>query len=96
MTITSITGQERYRSTMALAARRNNQATAGHAAPAAQQADSITISPEARAAAEVAATPGDPISRDERISALKAAIASGTYSVDSKTLATTLVKNFAQ
>ena len=66
------------------------------AAPA-RQSDAVTISLAGRAlAAERARAERANGTREDRINALKAAVTSGTYDVSSRTLATTLVKNFAQ
>lgn len=64
---------------------------------AARRSDTVTISPAGRAlAAERARAERADGTRDARINAIKAAVASGAYDVSSRTLATTLVKNFAQ
>jgi flagellar biosynthesis anti-sigma factor FlgM len=100
MSITNVNAQERLRATMALAALRKNSAAAPAAAGAGsvtRQPDAVTISDKARALASAQKTAASTApSRDEKISAIKAALANGTYNVDSRTLANTLVTNYAQ
>jgi flagellar biosynthesis anti-sigma factor FlgM len=97
MSISQVNGQERLRSTMALAALRSNSANASAAtASVTRQPDAVSISDAGRSLAS-ARTRGqvDP-TRDARIAEIKAAVTNGTYNVSSHTLATTLVKNYAQ
>jgi len=92
-TISQLYGQERLRATMAAAALRKNSAVSGMTAAAGtRQPDAVTISDNARSiAAATKAVTGAPDVREDRVSALKAAIAAGTYSVDSRRLASKLV-----
>jgi negative regulator of flagellin synthesis FlgM len=98
MSISQLNGQERLRATMALAALRNNSiGTVASPGAIARQPDTVSISDAARsiaAAHKTAASSADV--REDRIAALKAAIADGTYAVDSKSLARKLVSDFAQ
>jgi flagellar biosynthesis anti-sigma factor FlgM len=86
MSISQLNGQERLRATMATAALRSNAAAAaGLTAPAAtRQPDAVSISDAGRALAA------------GRVGAIKAAIADGTYSVDSKTLARSMIRNLGR
>ena len=94
MSISELNGQQRLRATAATAALRN-QAASPKATPTTgiRQADAVEISPEARslsAAHQTTATSGDV--RADRIAALKAAIANGTYSVPARDLANSMLK----
>lgn len=93
MQISNLNVQDRLRATQAAAALRANQAgTAAQPTSVTRQPDSISLSPAARAlAATQPAADGAGEVRESRVSALKAAIASGTYAVDSSTLARKLV-----
>jgi negative regulator of flagellin synthesis FlgM len=89
-TISQLNGQERLNAMMAAAALRKNAASASPAA--ARQPDAVTISDSARSmAAATKAVADAPEVREDRVSALKAAIAAGTYTVDSRRLASKLV-----
>ena len=93
MSIQNVNGQEQLRATMAVAALRNAQASAPTATPATRAADAVTISPAARTLAAARKTIGEAGEvRDDRVSAIKAAIANGTYNVSSNTLARKLVR----
>jgi flagellar biosynthesis anti-sigma factor FlgM len=91
-TIPQLNGQERVRAAMAAAALRNNAALAAVGAPAVvRQPDAVTISDSARAMVAANKAVADaPDVREDRVSALKAALAAGTYSVDSRQLASKL------
>ena|SRR5258708_38261257 len=92
-TISQLNGQERLRAATAAAALRKNAALGSLTTPAAaRQPDAVTISDKARSMAAATRAVGDaPDVREDRVSALKAAIAAGTYSVDSRRLARKLV-----
>jgi negative regulator of flagellin synthesis FlgM len=94
-TISQLNGQERLRAAMAAAAMRKNAAAAAFATPAAaRQPDAVTISDDARSlVAANKAVSAAPDVREDRVSALKAAIAAGTYSIDSRRLASKLVNH---
>ena len=82
--------------TMAVAALRRNAALSNTASTSAapRQADSVTLSDSARALASASKSVASAWDvREDRVAALKAAIASGTYSVDSRTLAQSMVKS---
>ena len=94
-TISQLNGQGRLRAAMAAAALRKNAAVSGLTTPgAARQPDAVTISDSARSiAAATKAVADAPDVREDRVSALKAAIAAGTYTVDSRRLASKLVNS---
>ena len=94
-TISLLNGQERLRAATAAAALRKNAVDAGLSTPAAaRQPDAVTISDQARSiVAAHQAVSAVPEVREDRVSALKAAIAAGTYSVDSRRLASKLVNH---
>jgi flagellar biosynthesis anti-sigma factor FlgM len=97
-TISQLNGQERLRAATAAAALRKNAAVSGMTSPAAaRQPDAVTISDDARSiAAATRAVTNAPDVREDRVSALKAAIAAGTYSVDSRLLASKLVSHLGR
>jgi negative regulator of flagellin synthesis FlgM len=92
-TISQLNGQERLQAAMAAAALRKNAALGGTSAAAAvRQPDAVTISDNARSiAAATKAVSDAPEVREDRVNALKASIAAGTYSVDSRRLASKLI-----
>jgi negative regulator of flagellin synthesis FlgM len=94
MSISPLSGQERLRASAAAAALRANAAgSAASPAAAPRQPDSVSISDKARSLGAAHKTVADaPDVREDRVSALKAAIADGTYAVDSRTLAAKLLK----
>jgi negative regulator of flagellin synthesis FlgM len=81
---------------MAAAALRQTAAARGGADPARgvpAQADSITLSDSARALANANKSVGSAAGvREARVAALKAAVANGTYAVDSRVLAESMVR----
>ena len=90
MAISKVSAQEQLR---ALAALRSNAATASTTAATTRQPDAVSISDAARSMASArAAVSAAPDVREDRISALKAAIADGSYTVDSRTLARSMAK----
>jgi negative regulator of flagellin synthesis FlgM len=94
MSIQQVNGQERLRATMALAAlRTNSTSTAPTTAAATRRPDAVSISDAARALGSnrTAVTSAGEV-REDRIRALKAAIADGTYTVTSRTLANSMIK----
>jgi negative regulator of flagellin synthesis FlgM len=80
---------------MAAAALRNNNTATDKPAPSAgtsRQADSVSLSDSARALSSAAKSVGNTSDvREDRIAALKAASANGTYSVNSHALARKMV-----
>lgn len=78
----------------AIAALRNSAAANLSGAPAApRQADAVELSETARALSSATQAVGDAADiREDRVAAIKAAIANGTYSVDSRTLARSMVR----
>jgi negative regulator of flagellin synthesis FlgM len=91
--ISQLNGQERLRAMIAAAALRNNAPPPGPAA--ARQPDGLTLSDKARSiVAATQAVTDAPDVREDRVRAVKAAIAAGTYSVDSRHLATKLLTSF--
>jgi negative regulator of flagellin synthesis FlgM len=95
MSISPLGGQDRLRASTAAAAVRANAATnaTGPAAPA-RQPDAVSISDKARSLSAAHKAVADaPDVREDRVSALKAAIADGTYSVNSRNLASKLLSS---
>jgi negative regulator of flagellin synthesis FlgM len=93
--ISPLSGQERLRAAAAAAALRANS-TSGIASQAAvtRQPDAVSISDKARSLSAAHKAVADaPEVREDRVNALKAAIAAGTYSVNSRTLATKLLRS---
>ncbi|HLZ28264.1 MAG TPA: flagellar biosynthesis anti-sigma factor FlgM [Chloroflexota bacterium] len=95
MSISPLGGQERLRAAAAAAALRANSASRVPSGPGApRQPDAVSISDPARSlAAAHQAVVGAPDVREDRVSALKAAIADGTYTVDSRNLARKLLSS---
>lgn len=95
MSISQVTSNPmNVRAAMAVAALRSNAATTAAPAPdPARKADSVTLSDTARALASAArSVSGAGEVREDRIAALKSAIANGTYAVDSRDLARSMVR----
>jgi negative regulator of flagellin synthesis FlgM len=95
MPISPLGGQDRLRAAAAAAALRASSASSV-ASPGAspRQPDAVSISDKARSLAGAhKAVANAPDVREDRVSALKAAIADGTYSVDSRNLAAKLLKH---
>ena|SRR5438552_1610050 len=93
MSISQLSGQERLRTSQAIAALRGNAVGATPSTTGvARQPDAVSISDAARALAaarkSVASTPDV---REDRIAAIKASIANRSYSVDSRSLATSIL-----
>jgi negative regulator of flagellin synthesis FlgM len=100
MPISQVNAQQSLRATAAVAALRKNAAANTIAsAPAAsgRRPDAVTLSDTARAlsAARDSASNASEV-RGDRVAALKAAIADGSYRVDSRQLANSMVKKLAQ
>ena len=95
MPVTPLGGQDRLRAAAAAAALRANSASRIASGPAApRQPDAVNISDKARSLAAAHKAVGDaPDVREDRISALKAAIADGSYAVDSRNLASKLLSS---
>ena len=80
----------------AVAALRQNAAvnTSSSVAPSVRQADSVELSDGARAlSAAKQSVAGANDVREDRVAALKASIAAGTYKVDSRALARSMIRN---
>jgi negative regulator of flagellin synthesis FlgM len=94
MSITQVNTQPSVRAAMAVAALRRNAATGAVAAPGtARQPDAVNLSDAARALSSATRSVADASDvRADKVAALKAAIADGTYKVDSKQLARSMVK----
>jgi len=94
-TIPHLAGPERLRAATAAAALRTNAAASNVGTPAAvRQPDAVTLSDTARSIMAAKKAVSDaPDVREDRVSALKSAIAAGTYSVDSRRLASKLINH---
>ena len=91
-TISQLNGQERLNAAMAAAALRKNATANGLSSAPLRRPDEVTISDNARSiAAATKAVSDAPAVREDRVNELKAAIAAGTYSVDSRRLASKLI-----
>lgn len=88
--IPQISAPQRLRASAATAALRKNALTLTSAPTVGRQADAVSISDTGRS---LAAARTAPTAREDKISALKAAVAAGTYSVDSRRLATSMVRS---
>jgi negative regulator of flagellin synthesis FlgM len=87
MTISQVNAQPSLRATMALTAQRSLAAAATPASPA-RQPDTVSFSDAARALSAATKSVGDATDvREDRVAAIKSAIANGTYTVDSRQLA---------
>jgi negative regulator of flagellin synthesis FlgM len=89
MSISQLSAQQRLRATAATAALRSNSVGAPTTRTGiVRQPDAVTISASGRSMATAQkAVSTAPELREDRINALKSAIAAGTYSVNSQTLA---------
>jgi len=95
MSVSPLGGQERLRAAAAAAALRASAAGSVTPGPGvARQPDGVSISDTARSLAAARKAVADaPDVREDRVSALKAAIADGTYTVDSRNLASKLLED---
>ena len=92
MSISPLNGQDQVRAARAIAAIRAASPSAIPSA-AVRQSDSVEISDAARSLAGArSAVTHAPDVRAERVAELKAAIANGTYAVDSRQLARSLLR----
>jgi negative regulator of flagellin synthesis FlgM len=90
-TISQLNGQDRLRAIAAAAALRTNTPDQSSGSPA-RWPDSVSISETARSmVAASKAVASAPDVRQDKVDALKAAIADGSYSIDSRRLAATLL-----
>ena len=93
MSISQLNGTERLRATMAVAALRSNAASASSPSVT-RQADAVSLSGPARSVAAALKTVADASDvREDRVAALKAAIANGSYAVNSRQLAGAMAKS---
>jgi negative regulator of flagellin synthesis FlgM len=98
MSISQVSAQQSLRATMAVAALRSSTAASSVAGTSpstsgTRQADAINLSDTARALSTArTSVTNAPEVREDRVAALKAAIASGTYSVSSRDLAQSMIK----
>jgi negative regulator of flagellin synthesis FlgM len=92
MSISPLNGQDQLRAARAITAIRASSPGASPS-PAVRQSDSVELSDAARslASARSAATQAPDV-RAERVAELRAAIANGTYAVDSRQLARSLIR----
>ena len=92
MSISQLNAQQRTSSAYGVSAvRANTAAAAPSAAAAARQPDSVDLSQAARSlSAARSAVAAAPAVREDRVAAIRAAIADGTYSVDARQLARAL------
>jgi negative regulator of flagellin synthesis FlgM len=95
MLISNLNGQERLAAAMPLTAVRRagpTYATQGASAPT-RQSDAVSLSDAARALASARTTVADATDvRADRVAALKSAIADGTYKIDGRALAKSMVR----
>ena len=92
MSISPLNGSDQLRAARAIAAMRGTSPTTLPSA-AVRQSDSVEISDAARSLATSRKAVADaPEIRADRVAELKAAVADGTYSVDSRALARSLIK----
>jgi flagellar biosynthesis anti-sigma factor FlgM len=92
--IPQISAPQRLRATAAAAALRKNALNVSAAPTVSRQPDAVSISDTGRSlAAARTAVAAPTATREDRISALKAAVANGTYAVDSRRLATSMVRS---
>ena len=92
MPISPLNGTDQLRATRAIAAMRASSPSATPSA-AVRRADSVELSDAARALNGARNTVANaPDARAERIAEIKAAIANGTYAVDSQQLARSMVR----
>jgi negative regulator of flagellin synthesis FlgM len=94
MSISQLSGQERLRATQAIAALRSNAvgATGSTAPGVARQPDAVSISDAARSLAAAQKTVSSATDvREDRVAALRSAIADGSYKVDSRSLAASIL-----
>jgi negative regulator of flagellin synthesis FlgM len=99
MSIQQLNGPDRLRATTALAALRANAASAQAGAPSAatRAPDKVSISDAARSLAAAHKAVGDSSDvREDRVGTIKAAIADGTYAIDSHALAKQMLRSLAQ
>jgi negative regulator of flagellin synthesis FlgM len=94
MSISQLNGQERLRATAAAAALRKTAVSAATAPSVTRQPDAVSISAAGRSMAAARSNKvGEAAeARGDKVNALKAAIANGTYTVDSRRLAHSMVR----
>jgi negative regulator of flagellin synthesis FlgM len=91
MSISSVTASDRLQATRATAALRAN-AYRPSTPSLTRQADTVNLSDSARSlASAIKNVGGAPEVREDRVAAIKAALAAGTYTVSSGDLATSLL-----
>ena len=99
MSISQVNASQSLRAAAAIAAPRSNAAPSAPASAVggpARQADAVSLSDSARALASARKSIADAAGvREDRVAALKAAIADGSYAVDSRQLARSMVKALA-
>jgi negative regulator of flagellin synthesis FlgM len=92
MAISQVSAQQSVRATTAVAALRANAAANAAASSGVRQADTVDLSDTARAlSTSKQSIAGAADVREDRVAALKAAIANGTYSVSSRQLARSML-----
>jgi negative regulator of flagellin synthesis FlgM len=92
MSISPLTGPEHLLATRAVAALRRTSASVATGVPT-RQPDGVSLSDAARSLASARkAADGAPDVRADRVAEIKAAIADGTYTVNSRQLARALVR----
>jgi negative regulator of flagellin synthesis FlgM len=95
MSITRVTGQEQLPVTSSISAAASVRANAYRSSTTtsvARQPDAVSLSDQARSlASAIKKVSGTPEVREDRVAAIRAALANGTYQVSSRDLASSLL-----
>jgi negative regulator of flagellin synthesis FlgM len=98
MSISQLSAQERLRAATAVAALRSNSVgPAGSTSTVVRKPDDVSISDAARSLASAQkAVSSAPDVREDRVAAIRSAIADGSYAVDSRTLAASIARSLGR